>query len=223
MLLCLPCALAVADEQISDIRIELGGYTTVLRREHLTIQAGSDSGYYTSEDTLATRDTDSGRGSFCLRYCQGSTTGGGGTIWDVALASYAGASSFTDDLNGTTVPLQDDIIELQFGLGYALSTGSWSHLEAMGDLGLGYIKADNVDLSQTDGSVQVTSGDGVEWSLGAHLGWVASLEQHVVVGLLISAAWHEGELRGDFSTGTTYHGRLGEVMLSYLFLVGIRF
>jgi hypothetical protein len=220
---CPPWALLTADEQVSDIRVEIGGYTTVDRREHLEISAGPNSGYYVSGSAQTTRDSDSGRGTFSLRYCAGDLSGIGGPLWDLALASFAGSSSYQDPLSGTTAALQSDIIELQGGGGYGLCTGSWSHLELMGDLGVGYIKQDAIDTSQLDGSVRVKAGSGVEGSLGAHLGWIASFEQRLVLGLVISADWHAARLRGDFDTGTTYRGRLDEIMLCYLACVGIRF
>lgn len=223
VLLLASCGWACADENISDIRIELGGYTTVERRENLSISAGSNSGYYTSGSELTTRDTDTGRGTFCIRYCNGSVVGFGGVVWDVALASYAGSTTQTDPVTGATVTLQDDLIEVQGGAGYAVATGSWSHLELLGDLGVGYLKSDQMDTSQLDGSLRVKAGGGIEGSLGAHLGWIASFEQHLVFGLTVAAAWHEAQLRGDFDTGTTYRGRLGEVMIAYLISVGIRF
>jgi hypothetical protein len=223
VVLCLSWTLVHADEQISDIRIELGGYTTYERREHLSINAGPQSGLYTSGSELTTRDTDSGRGTFCLRYCAGDTNGGIGFAWDVALASFAGSTTTTIAGSSGPVTLQDDIIELQAGAGYALATGDWSHLELLGDLGVGYLKADQMDTSQVDGSVRVKPGTGIEGSLGVHLGWMASFEQRVVYGVALSGAWREAHVRGDFDTGTTYRGRLGEIMISYLICIGIRF
>jgi len=220
---CLPWALLPADEQVSDIRVEIGGYSTVLRREHLDLDAGTNSGYYASGSAETTSDPDSGRGSFSLRYCAGDLHGVGGALWDLALASYAGSANYQDPLSGTTVALQSDIIELQGGAGYALCTGSWSHLELVGDLGVGYIKQDAIDTSQLDGSVRIKAGSGLEGCAGAHLAWIASFEQRLVFGLMLSADWHAARLRGDFDTGTTYRGRLNELMLSYLVCVGIRF
>jgi hypothetical protein len=223
VLACLPWAPLPADEQVSDIRVELGGYTTVDRREHLDISAGTYSGYYASGSEGTTSDPDSGRGTFDLSYCAGDLQGVGGMLWDVALASYAGSNNYQDPLSGTTVPLQSDIIEVQGGAGYGLCTGSWSHLELMGDLGVGYIKQDAIDTSQLDGTIRVKAGSGLEGSVGAHLGWIATFEQRLVFGLVMSASWHAARLRGDFDTGTTYSGHLSEFMLSYLVCVGIRF
>jgi hypothetical protein len=223
MLVGLPWLLLPADEQVSDIRIELGGYTNVDWREHLDISAGTYSGYYTSGAAATTRDPDSGRGTFCLRYCAGDLHGLGGVLWDISLASYAGSANYQDPLSGTSVALQSDIIELQGGAGYGLCTGSWSHLELMGDLGVGYIKQDAIDTSQLDGTIRVKAGGGLEGSAGAHLGWIATFEQRLVFGLVMSASWHAARIRGDFDTGTTYSGHLSEIMLSYLVCVGIRF
>jgi hypothetical protein len=223
LLACLAWLPLPADEQVSDLRVEIGGYTTVARREHLDISAGPTSGYYTSGAAQTTSDPDTGRGTFVLRYCAGSLQGGGGALWDLALASYAGSSSYQDPLSGTTVSLQSDIIELQVGAGYGLSTGAWSHLELLGDLGVGYIKQDAFDTSQLDGSVRVKAGSGVEGCAGLHLGWMAAFEQRLVFGLVVGADWHAAQLRGDFDTGTTYRGRLTELMLSVLASVGIRF
>jgi hypothetical protein len=229
-LIALPALLAglpwpelPAAEQVSDIRVEIGGYTTVARREHLDIDAGADSGYYSSGAAQTTRDPDSGRGTFCLSYCAGDLHGAGGALWDLALASFAGSTSYHDPLSGSTVVLQSDIIELQGGAGYGLCTGSWSHLELIGDLGVGYLKQDAVDTSQLDGGVRVKAGSGLEGCAGVHLGWIASFEQHLVFGLVLSADWHLATLHGDFDTGTTYRGRLSEIMLSYLACIGIRF
>ncbi len=223
LLVSLPWLALPADEQVSDIRVEIGGYATVARREHLDISAGPSSGYYASGSAETTRDPDTGRGTFSLRYCAGTLQGAGGALWDIALASYAGSSNYQDPLSGTTVSLQSDIIELQGGAGYGLSTGAWSHLELLGDLGVGYLKQDAIDTSQSDGSVRVKAGSGVEGSAGVHLGWVAAFEQRLVLALTVGADWHGARLRGDFDTGTTYRGHFTELMLSGLAGIGIRF
>ena len=223
LLACLPWALLPGDEQVSDIRIELGAYTTVARHEHLDIVAGSNSGYYSTGASATTRDPDSGRGSFNLRYYAGELHGSGGALWDLGLASCAGSANVQNQLSGSTVALQSDIIELQGGAGYGLCTGAWSHLELIGDVGIGYLKQDVIDTSQLDGSVRIKAGRGLEGSAGVHLGWIATFEQRLVFGLVVGAAWHGAQLKGDFDTGTTYRGHLSEVMVSYLACVGIRF
>ncbi len=214
---------ALALENVADLRIEFGSYATSNTHDRRDITAGSDSAYLTTGTTTSSSDNSYDRTSFGIDFVWGHLYRSGGLLLSGGFSVYDSYTDVSDTAVEQTFSLESTIVEGRFGVGYGLPLGSWSYFEAMADFGLGYMQADGLDRSATFGWEEVHSANGVEASIGAHVGWTACIHRHLTLGVLVGAARHAATMHNDFATGASYDEHFQQTLYDFRLAVGYRF
>jgi hypothetical protein len=224
LIACLPFApAAIAMEFVDDLRFEIGGYAVTNTRDHRDITAGSDSAYLTTSSSDISTDNSYDRTSFAVSFTWGRLHEDGGLLVSAGFSYYDSYTDVTDTGIGQTFSLESDISEFCFSIGYGLPVTRWSYFEFMGDVGFGYMQAQEIDRSQAFGWEEFENANGIEGSVGAHVGWTACVNRHLLLGLRVGIAEHAANLHADFATGATYDERVRQTFVDGRFMIGYRF
>jgi hypothetical protein len=224
VLALLPVGTALmALENVNDVRVELGSFSTADTRIHYDVTAGYDSQMLTTGNYYSTDNDSYDRGSVAVKFVWGRLYREGGLLLSAGFAAYDASFDERDTVSGYVYSQDRQIGEFQFGVGYGLPLGHWSYLELMADFGVGYMQEDGLDHSQSGNWGEVETGSGAEGSIGAHVGWFANIARHLVLGLQVGASRHAATLHNDFDTGASYDEYFRQSILDYRLAVGYRF